>query len=242
MIRVAADAAILPMLPLLGLQGWRVFRTTPRIPPAAGPNSGEVPGLGAPLTVVVLGESPVDGVGVQRHEEALGGQIASLLARRTGRPVRWHAIGKNGITARSASRLLLPRLPQARADLLVIALGVNDSMILTRPGRWAHDLRHFIQRARARLGPAPVALSAVPPMERFPVLPQPLRTVLGLRARALDAAGRALAKRMERVCHVPLTAEAHPDHFCEDGFHPSCAGYARWAGILAEAAAPLLPH
>ncbi|MBM3462548.1 MAG: SGNH/GDSL hydrolase family protein [Armatimonadetes bacterium] len=229
---MAADVAI-PMLPLLGVQAWRVRRATPRLPPAAGPNRGCVAGA-RPLHVVLLGESPVDGVGAPDHEQALGGNLAGHLARSSGRGVRWVAIGRNGMTARKALGTLIPLVPRERADLLIIALGVNDSMILTRPGRWARDVRQLILRARARLGQVPVVLSAVPPIEKFPVLPQPLAAVLGLRGRALDAALRALARRMENVRHVPLHGDASPEHFCEDGFHPSPLGYARWAEILVE--------
>lgn len=242
LVRVAADVAI-PMLPVLGVQAWLVHRDTPRLPPAGGPDNGEVPGDGEALRIVLLGESPVDGVGVSDHRDALGGQLAVHLARHTGRRIRWHAVGRNGMTARKALRHLVPRLPQAPADLLVIALGVNDCMILSRPGRWASDLRHLILRARAHLGGhVPVALSAVPPMDRFPALPRPLSLVLGLRSRALDAAARAVARRMPGVRHVPLTGQrAGREHFCEDGFHPSTLGYERWAALLAEASLPLLP-
>jgi lysophospholipase L1-like esterase len=77
-------------------------------------------------------------------------------------------------------------------------------------------------------------------MHAFPALPQPLRGVLGARARLLDAALARLPSRLVDVAHVPIPVDATPELFCGDGFHPSEAGYAAIGERLGEAVAELL--
>ena len=127
-------------------------------------------------------------------------------------------------------------------DLAVLALGVNDVLRLHGPRRWSRDLRVLLRALRERTG-AGVVLAPVPPMHGFPVLPQPLRAVLGARADRLDHAAARLADGLPGVAHAALPRDAlhEPDLFCSDGFHPSAAGYARWAEGMVPALVSLLP-
>ncbi|SFA72706.1 Lysophospholipase L1 [Amycolatopsis marina] len=232
-----ATAATVLLAPALLIQGRRVRRTTPRLPDAAGPTGGGT-GAGSPLDLLVLGESTVAGVGARDHEEALTGQLASALAERSGRAVRWRALGRSGADARTVHAELLESACERRADLVVIALGVNDTVGLHGATRYRQDLLRLIGALRARLGAPPVLLAGVPPMSRFPTLPQPLRAVLGIRSRVLDSAAAELAA-LPGVLHAPMPAALlDPDSFADDGFHPGPAGYRIWAEQLA-ALAPI---
>jgi lysophospholipase L1-like esterase len=226
------NAATIALAPVLIVQGLRVRRTTPKLGGAAGPVTGSAPGVGPALRLLVLGESTVDGVGAVSHEEALTGQLAHAIARRTGREVSWLAVGKTGANARVAHDELLARI--SPADLVVIALGVNDTIELRSAAAFRRDLLRLVVALRRRLGPVPVFFAGVPPMGRFPALPQPLRTVFGLRSAALDAAAASLAG-LPGVGHVPLSAELlDADCFAADRFHPGPAGYRSWGAQLAE--------
>jgi lysophospholipase L1-like esterase len=235
-----ASLATTPLLPFLWLQGRTVRRRTPRLPGAAGPAAGSIRSTGAPLTVLVVGESTVAGVGAPDHDQALTGQVAAALARRTQRAVNWLAFGQIGATAQLARTQLVPQIRTAPVDMIVLALGVNDVLQLHTPRRWVRDLRLLIADLRARVGPAPIVLASVPPMGRFPALPQPLRGVLGLRASALDRAARRFATTLPRVVHSPAHVQAVEGMFCADRFHPSIQGYSVWGSQLAESIAPLL--
>ncbi|MGK3199639.1 SGNH/GDSL hydrolase family protein [Amycolatopsis sp. MEPSY49] len=211
-------------------QALYVKRTTPRLPGAAGPTEGLVPGTGEPFRLAVLGESTVDGVGAATHEEALTGCLARELAR-GGRAVRWQAAGRTGANARVVRAELVPLLRPA--DLVVVALGVNDTIELRTAPAYRRDLLELVVELRRRLGPVDVLLAGVPPMSRFPALPRPLRDVLAARSTALDKAAVALAK-LPGVRHVPMDpALLDPAAFASDNFHPGPAGYARWARNLA---------
>jgi lysophospholipase L1-like esterase len=68
------------------------------------------------------------------------------------------------------------------------------------------------------------------PVSWFPALPQPMRAVMALRARAMDHVLRRLAGDR----HVPVDPQIIGNgFFAEDGFHPSSSGYRAWAGQLA---------
>ncbi len=241
-LRAASTLSIGLLAPVLVHQGRRVRATTPRVPEAPGPRTGEVAGAGAAVDLLVLGESPAAGVGAADHHEGLAGQAARALAAEAGRRVRWRVLARNGATAATACDELLAPATGVAADVAVVALGVNDTLRLHSPARWTSDLRRLIGLLRERCGPVPIVLAAVPPMGVFPALPQPLRGVLGLRAAVLDRAAAQLAAEMDAVRHVsvPLPAGAVDDFFCTDRFHPSPSGYARWGAALGRAAAAAL--
>ncbi|WP_414936231.1 SGNH/GDSL hydrolase family protein [Amycolatopsis sp. cmx-11-51] len=225
------------LAPILFAQAVRVRRTTPRLPGATGPASGLVRGEGRPLRLAVLGESTVDGVGAATHAEALTGRLADELAR-DGRAVAWQAVGRTGANARVVREDLLPLLEPA--DLVVIALGVNDTIELHSAARYRRDLLDLLVALRRRAGSVPVVLAGVPPMGRFPGLPRPLRDVLGARSGALDAAAAGLGL-LPGVVHVPMPAAMlDPATFAEDRFHPGPEGYRRWAEQLADVSRQLL--
>lgn len=77
-------------------------------------------------------------------------------------------------------------------------------------------------------------LTGVPRVETFPSLPQPLRSVLGLHARALDRQLVELARRMDRVRHLPTAPVRAGDFLSSDRFHPSASGYHEWAQSVVE--------
>ena len=225
------------LLPVLVIQGLWLRRTVPRLGEAGGPLEGETAGEAPPLRLLLLGESTVAGVGASNHDEGLVGRIAASLSEHSGRAIRWRVMGRNGLTARQLRTELVVPATGLEADLAVIALGVNDSVRLNRPGRWRRELEQLIRELRTRCGNIPVFLAALPPMGDFPALPQPVRWVLGTRARLLDRASRELAASTDNLFHVPLPAqlEGHiSEYFAEDGFHPSPAGYRVWGKGLAE--------
>ena len=74
----------------------------------------------------------------------------------------------------------------------------------------------------------------MPPLASFPLLPDPLRRLLGLRADQLNRRSAAWAARDERIWRSDMPFELGPERFAEDGFHPDAAACAEWAAYLAE--------
>ncbi|WP_328605854.1 SGNH/GDSL hydrolase family protein [Amycolatopsis sp. NBC_00345] len=180
----------------------------------------------------------MDGVGAATHEEALTGQLARQLAGRLGRRVQWQALGRTGANARVVRQDLVPRLKPA--DLLVVVLGVNDTIELHSAARFRRDLLDVVVEARRRIGPVPVLVAGVPPMARFPALPRPLRDVLAARSGELDRAAAELAK-LPWVGYAEMDpALLHEGTFADDRFHLGPVGYRDWAEALADVAESLL--
>lgn len=237
MRRFLPELIALPMLPFLVVQGRHTRHVTPRLPEATGPASGIVGERhgGDPLSLLTVGESPVAGVGVATHEEAITGQLAHALAARLLRPVSWQACGKNGVTVQEALAQVIPSVPRKPVDIALVAFGVNDTTAFRPVSRWSRDLSAVLDALEVRCQPKLILLSGVPPLAHFPALPQPLRWVMGLKAQTLDMAAQALATERARTVHVPLTLDTRDvTMMASDGYHPSAKGCTAWAGLLSE--------
>ena len=241
--RPATLAAKLALLPLLIAQGKQVRATALKLPEAAGERHG-VAGTGrVALRVLIVGDSSAAGVGVGTQDDAFAGQLAQALAERTGAAVGWQLVATSGHTAQDAARALAGAT-LATADLLVTALGVNDVVSQTRPAQFlaALDEIHALAVTRAQVTHS--WHCGLPPMGTFPLLPQPLRWILGRDAAHLDnALVRHLEGQTARL-HLPLPEaprmpgkdDATPEGWmARDGFHPGPLGYRNWGRQVAEA-------
>jgi len=217
--------------PVLVAQGRRVRATTPRLPEADGPAAGTVPGDGPPLRIAVVGDSTGAGVGAVRHGEALPGFLAGEVAARTGRAVAWSVHARTGYRAADVRRELLGGLLAAAPDVAVVAIGVNDLLAASPLARFERDVADLVTGIRtAADADVPVVLSGMPPLGRFPSLPQPMRAILGWRARAMDRRLARVARRLPGVRHLPFDLPADTaGFFGADGFHPGPSGYHLWA-------------
>jgi lysophospholipase L1-like esterase len=219
-------AALLAAAPVLLAQGRQVRRTTPRLAEAAGTSSD----AGPPL-VVVVGDSVAAGVGVDHHEHTVAGRLASLLSAERGGPVGWRVVARSGATAGEVAALLAARRRDVdAAEVVVVSVGVNDTLRLHADARWRHELGGLLDDVSAAAPGADVVLLGVPPMGEFPALPTPLRQLLAGRARRLDALGGSVVAERAGVRHLPLTLAVDATSFAADGFHPSAASHA----LLAE--------
>ena len=204
--------ARLPLFPLLLAQGMRVRRTALILPEPPGDRQGQTAGVGA-----------------LHQDQALAGQLIRALSPQ---PLDWRLVARTGATSAQTLR----RLEQETRpiDAALVALGVNDVTRAVPLSRWIATQIRLIAALRAR-GARRIVLTAVPPMHRFPALPQPLRWVLGAEAARFNHALKRLAERENVTLLVPdLTLTADP--VAKDGFHPAPAAYALWA----DAAAALL--
>jgi lysophospholipase L1-like esterase len=240
LLRTISDSSVL-LFPLLYVQGQITRRRTPTLEDAAGPTKGIVESNNPPVRLLVFGESTVAGMGIENHDVALAGLTAKSLSQKTSRTVHWQAIGLSGVTAGRAIVELVPQVPKEKFDLIAIAIGVNDTMKFTSPNTWSKQLTTLIGDLRERVGDAPVLFSRLPQMEKFPLFPQPLRGVLGLRSRLLDRTAQNLVPTLSNVHYVSFTMNGNLEElFCEDKFHPSTKAYEQWSASLAEVGAKLI--
>jgi len=225
--------AIIPTGPALYVQGRRLRRDTPRLPDAAQPWRGSVPGPN-PLRLLVLGDSTAAGVGAPTQEVALPGHLARGIAALSERGVEWRAIGENGVDAREFIARYLDDAASETWDVIFITLGANDALGLRSRGAFARDIRTILRRLRETSPDARMLVSSLPAFFRFELLPNPLRWNLYLHSRNLEAGARAMVSAFPGAHMSPPPPPYTEGFFASDLFHPSAIGYRDWARFAIE--------
>ena len=224
--------AKLLLSPVLVAQALTTRARLPRLPEPAGDREGEV-GHGALLRLLVLGDSSAAGVGVAQQSQALAGFLPPALARHAGVRVRWRLLARSGLTS-AQCLALLEQEPLHSVDVAVVVLGVND-VVDQVPSQRAVAAREAIaNRLRNAHGVAHVVFAPLPPVHRFPGLPQPLRWVAGADARRHDEAVADWARTRSDVSHVAIDLPLNRALMAADGFHPGEPVYRICGTAIAE--------
>jgi lysophospholipase L1-like esterase len=224
----ASRALAMLQSPVVLTQGRRLKASTPHLPEAALPWTGELAGPD-PLRLLVLGDSTAAGVGAATQAEALPGRLADALHARTGRGIRWRAVGKNGATSLEIVDRFLEDALSEPADLLFLSIGANDAMTMRGAGAFVRDVRRILDAFDARNPGATVLMSSLPVFGRFALLPQPLRTALFRHALALEAAARRVVEARPRTMMSNDPPPYAEGFWAPDLFHPGPSGYRDWA-------------
>lgn len=225
---------LLPVAPILYLQGQRTRRKIGVLPDAGGATSGIAGSGGDPKKLFVIGESTVAGLGARTHEFALAGQFARCLAEKINRPVHWSVAGRNGVTARRALDELLPKMPDERFDYILVGLGGNDVLKLSSPVKWRRDMTEFLLTLRRQHQDAVIFITNCPMIKLSPAIPQPIKFFLWELSKMHDSNIREFTAEMERVFYFRQPRELNIEGFFADGIHPSEKGYADWAAAMVE--------
>ncbi|KAL7550991.1 hypothetical protein ACHAWF_014197 [Thalassiosira exigua] len=173
---------------------------------------------GKEFRIVLVGDSPVEGIGNTIHARALGGQTARAFARgaallRGCRRVRYWSYGRSGLTARGIETEMVPLLRRVADDrrrddsgepavhAVVLLCGVNN--VLDRastPASFRSEVRSLLTsiRARADLEPVPLIVLGLPDFARLSFLPWPLGFALGMRGRAMQRQLEAAVEEARR--------------------------------------------
>lgn len=217
------------LFPILLIQGVLTRRRAVKLPEAPGPRHGGEAGD----LIVVFGDSVVAGVGVSTTSEALPAKLTASLVEQSGQEYQWRAVGSNGDRVED----LVRKLPQIafleqKPALVVVNVGVNDVSKLTSMVRWQLHLTTLISEAKQKLG-VPIVFLGLPPMHAFPLLPEPLRFVLGVRAKMLDLNLERMAKLIPGVFYLKTDLSFEPEYMAVDGYHPSAAAIDVWTRQLA---------
>ncbi|PTX55614.1 lysophospholipase L1-like esterase [Litoreibacter ponti] len=231
------DVALkLALLPVLAAQGWRARKTARSLDAPEGARSGVV-GQGAPLRLLILGDSSALGVGTRHQRDAISGQLTRRMARK--RQVHWTLNAVSGATtAQTLARLKAEE--SGPFDMAVICLGVNDVTKNETLRRWLGRKRALCETLRGAYGCEHVFVSGMPPIGSFPLLPNPLRWVLAQQGRRWDRALAVMLGGMEGCYYVKAAESLRPEQMSEDGFHPGPQVYAMWAREVMSEMEPFL--
>jgi lysophospholipase L1-like esterase len=193
------------------------------------------PSDGPRVSFVVLGDSTAAGVGAGSAARAYPTLLADALAR-AGYRVELVGLGVSGARVADLVSDQVPRAVAADPDLVFIGIGANDATHFTRMGDVERDMAAALDSLRARTA-ATVVVAGAPDM-RAALFLEPLRTIVGWRGRRVAATIEEVA-RDRGVATVPLAERTGPyfvddpeEHYSADDFHPSAAGYERWADAI----------
>ena len=221
------------LLPLILPQAIYVRRTAPRFSGAAGPRRGTA-GSGKNYTLTAIGDSIIAGVGATSLAKALVGQTAEKLSLLLNCKITWEAIGSIGAVSTQVIERLVPQLPEKQPDFIVLSVGVNDATSLSSAARWRQNLAKLLKVLVSYAPAAIIAVAGLPPLRGFPVFPQPMRSLFGIRGETFDSVARDEIRRHENAIHVPLDFDPEPHMFSADGFHPSEESYQEFGGMMAQ--------
>ena len=226
-----SQALKLALSPLLLAQALHARRAIFKLPEAAGPRRGSLGHGAAALRLLIVGDSSAAGVGVEHQDQALSGRLSHALAHTLGQRVQWQLCARSGINSLQASGLLDDA---DAADVAVVVTGVNDVVDQLRPARALAARAQLLQALRQRCAIRHTVMTAVPPMQGFAGLPQPLRWMAGRDAAAHDAALAAWAAAQADVSHLPFKLPLDDVRLlASDGFHPGAPLYLLWGEALA---------
>lgn len=218
------------MGPVLWLQGTYVRKVTQRLLEPPGERSG-VAGAGPHLRVLITGDSAAAGVGADTQKTALSGQLIEYLAQHY--TVTWLLTAVSGLDSKGMLELL-ENTEAAKFDVVIVSMGVNDVTSLMAPSKWMGLQSRLAKEIETRFEPALVVHSAVPPMESFTALPQPLRWFMGSWAREMNRLlEQSLIDNQNRVMHFPFH-DRLPGGLASDGFHPGPLAYTVWGQGLSK--------
>jgi lysophospholipase L1-like esterase len=222
---------VLGLSPLLLMQGLYVRKVTPRLPEASGARTGET-GSGPAMRVLILGDSAAAGVGTEIQQHALSGQLAERLAGNYR--LSWQLWAENGRTSGQCVDLLERQPPEA-FDTVLISLGVNDLTRGLSLEKWLGQQQRLTDLLAGKFSARHVIFTPLPPMHHFPALPQPLRWVLGARARQFNRVLQGFVAARPHCSLLAFDLPMQAEFIASDGFHPSATTYALWAEQAAAA-------
>ncbi len=194
------------------------------------------PGGGGPKRIVALGDSLAFGTGASAPDRGfIFRAFLRVRAQHPGSRIDDFAIA--GSTARDVLRLQVPRLAHEAADAVVVCVGGNDAVRRVAPADFAATYARLVARIRALQPHAAIVCCGVPDVGLSPLFTGVDHAEMAGLSRLDDGAVRVIAAR-NRATFVDLYAVTVQRHdagrfLSEDRFHPSDAGHAALADVLA---------
>jgi lysophospholipase L1-like esterase len=232
-IYIFGGIALLPFAPFLYLQGRYVRRKVGRLPDASGETKGKTGADENAAKLLIIGESTAAGVGARTHETGLAGHFSRFLSAKIGKEVEWQVVCRSGITIGETIRELVPKIPDEKFEYILLALCGNEVLKLKSPRKSRRDMTKLIKILQAKNEGATFFITNAPAVRLSPILPFPIKQILGHLSAMHDKNAQKFTAEMPRVFyfHQPTYV---PEDFFADGIHPSEKGYEVWSKKMIE--------
>lgn len=221
MIDIVARFALFPVL---AAQAVYARKKALSLPEPEGPREGNT-GAGPQIRLLITGDSSAAGVGTSHQDEALSGHLRRYLSKKNR--VDWVVDAKTGATTADTIQRLKAR-PDEKFHVISVSLGVNDVTKLVSLRSWLQQQSKLLDLLQYKFDAQVIGVSGVPPLGSFPLLPQPLRWVLGCQAVRFDRHLRALIAARPECRYVDMDFDLDASLMSEDGFHPGPMIYSEW--------------
>jgi len=219
------------LIPFLVIQGYCVKKNIPRLPEANGFRKGIV-GQGKRLSILIIGDSAAAGVGVETQKDALLGAILDELKQNF--EIHYQLEAETGNTTVQALQKV-KKIRSQQIDVVITSVGVNDVTKLITPNKWIQQQKILYSVIENKFSPQLVLVTAVPPMQLFPALPNPLGWLFGQYSSGMNEKLIEFIQKKQnyQLIEFDLTYfKALNLEMAEDGFHPSKEIYQLWANGL----------
>ena len=231
----------IPLLPLLYIQGKLIQRKLKRLPEAEGNTGTSGDQFKRNLSILILGESTMAGVGIKQHQNGFPGTLAQELSEKLTINIHWKVYAKRGFTAKQITKEILPEIVENHFDLIIIGLGGNDTFALRSPKKWRMHIDNLLVALRRKFSNAPIAFLNMPPIKDFPAFSFPLKITLGNLIELLGETLNDLVSSKpkvyfnQEVIQIKKWKEKFTEaDFFSDGVHPSEISYQVWAKDFSE--------
>lgn len=188
---------------------------------------------------VALGDSTGLGIGDQ-----VDGGYAERLFRRlksAGINAGILNLAQSGATTRDVLQSQVQKAVSMRPRLITLSVGTNDLWRMVPLGTFEMNLKLIADRLEQSR--AEIVVSNLVDLTHAPIaglvdaflnIPRALfvRRVLEMNERLNVLARRSGFTVVDLFSLSARELPSHPEYFCPDGFHPSSAGYDRWAELI----------
>ena len=216
------------LAPILIFQGYKVKKNILKLSEPSGSRDGIV-GQGKALSILVIGDSAAVGVGVKEQKDAMLGHLVHQLSG--DYKIEWKLYAKTGNTT-SQVISSLNDLKNKHYDVVVTSVGVNDVTKLMSANIWLNKQEQLYVTIQEKFTPNLIIATGVPPMQKFPALPNPLAWLFGLYAKAMNSQLDTFIKTKHNMKWIEYDLDKYQIlnlKMAEDGFHPSKEIYQIWA-------------
>jgi len=233
-----------PLLPILYFQGKKILKKVPKLPEARNPKGYIKTASEKTLKILAIGESTLAGVGVDFHENGFIGALAKEISKKTNSSILWHVYAKSGYTAKMIRKIIIPKIEETNADIIVIGLGGNDAFKLNSPEIWMLNINLLIKDLKRKFPKTPIYFANMPPIKEFPAFTFLIRFVIG---NLVEILGKKLHRKVRTKKNVHFNNEiikvetwkkrynvnGDISTFFSDGVHPSKLTYQIWGKDMA---------